>query len=66
MNFLTSGEVIKKVHADRDRVSYALWKMAIAPIGKEAQVKVFRESALPIIQEVLKRKCNSFNNKVSK
>jgi len=46
--------------------SYALRKMAIAPIGKAAQVRVFSESALRIIQEFLKRKCNSFNNEVSK
>ena len=49
MNLLTTGEMAKKLNVDRDKVSYALRRMEIAPNDKAGQTRVFNESAVALI-----------------
>jgi len=56
MNFLTTGKIAEKLEVDRDRVSYALRKMAIKPVGVAGQARVFPESALGMVKTFLNAK----------
>lgn len=55
MEFLTTGEIARRLNLDRDTVSYALRKMKIKPKGRAGQVRVFPESALRIVKEFIKK-----------
>lgn len=61
MNFVTTGDITKKVRAtgvqaDRDAVSYALRKAGVEPIGRAGIVRLFSESAVDSVREFLERK----------
>ena len=43
MALLTTGAIAEKLNVDRDRVSYAVRKLAIKPVGVAGQVRVFSE-----------------------
>ena len=54
-NLLTSGQIAKKLNVDRDKVNYALRKLAIKPIGRAGQFRVFPEAAIKSVQAFLRR-----------
>ena len=54
MDFLTTGEIAKRLNVDRDTVSYALRKLKIKPKGRAGQVRVFPESAFKVAKEFLR------------
>jgi len=56
MDFLTTGEIAKRLNVDRDVVSYVLRKMEIKPKGRAGQVRVFPESAVKVVKEFLNKR----------
>lgn len=56
MNFLTTGEIAKRLNVDRDAVSYALRKTKVKPVGWAGQVRVFPATALATVENFLKSK----------
>ena len=63
MNLMTTGEMAKKLNVDRDKVSYALRRMGIAPIGIAGHTRVFDESAVVFVEKFLNH--NQFVKKTS-
>ena len=63
MHLLTTGEIARKLNAERDKVSYALRRMKIAPIGQAGQARVFDESAVALVEKFLNR--NKFMEEIS-
>lgn len=59
MNFLTVGDIAKRVDADRDAVSYALRKSRVEPVGRAGIVRLFPETAVRTVKEFLQRKRQS-------
>jgi hypothetical protein len=53
MKLLTTGEIAKQLHSDRDKVSYALRKLDITPSGMAGNTRVYPETALLAIEEFL-------------
>lgn len=53
MKLLTTGTIAKQLHADRDKVSYALRKLDITPSGIAGNTRVYPETALIAIEEFL-------------
>ena len=43
---LTSGQIAEQVNEDRDRVSYALRKARVQPIGRAGMVRLFGPEAV--------------------
>jgi hypothetical protein len=58
MKFLTSGEIARLLAVDRDKVSYALRKLALQPTGTAGQVKVYPETSLEAVRGFLNDKVN--------
>jgi hypothetical protein len=56
MKLLTTGEIAKQLHSDRDKVSYALRKLDITPSGIAGNTRVYSETALVAIEEFLNRR----------
>lgn len=54
MLIVTSGSIASTLGCDRDRVSYALRKMEITPIGTAGQVRIFPDSAIDQVRDFLK------------
>jgi hypothetical protein len=53
MVILSSGQIAAEIGADRDRVSYAIRKTGVKPIGRAGIVRLFPESAVNTIREFL-------------
>ena len=53
MNFLTTGDIAKQLHQDRDAVSYALRKLNTQPIGRAGQVRLFPSSSIEQVREFI-------------
>ena len=56
VKLLTTGEIAKQLNVDRDKVSYALRKQAIAPVGIAGQARVFPPVALDVVRTFLNSK----------
>lgn len=56
MTYLTTGKIAEALNVDRDKVSYALRKLAIRPIGTAGPARIFPESALLAVNTYLKAK----------
>lgn len=54
MDFLTTGEIAKRLDVDRDVVSYALRKLRIKPKGRAGHVRIFSEKALKVVKEFVR------------
>lgn len=59
MKFLTTGEIAKRLNADRDAVAYALRKTKVEPVGRAGQVRVFSEGVLAAVREFLMAKAQA-------
>lgn len=53
MIFLSTGQIADTLGEDRDRVSYAIRRTGVRPIGRVGIVRVFPESAVNTIREFL-------------
>ena len=53
MRLLTSGEIARMLAVDRDRVIYALRKLAVQPTGTAGQIKVYPETSLKVVKDFL-------------
>ncbi len=53
MKLLTTGGIAQKLNVDRDRVSYALRKLALQPASIAGQTRVFPESSLAAVKAFL-------------
>lgn len=56
MIFLTTGKIAQELKVDRDRVSYALRKLAIRPVGTAGPARIFPEGALLAVKTFLDTK----------
>jgi hypothetical protein len=56
LKLLTTGEIAKQLHIDRDKVSYAIRKLAIVPVGTAGQARVFPESTVRDVKVFLNSK----------
>lgn len=63
MLVLTTGQIAEQVNEDRDRVSYAIRKAGIKPIGRAGLVRLFPQSAVSAVREFieLRRREGSHN-----
>ena len=52
-NFLTTGTIAGKLNVDRDKVSYALRKLALKPVGVAGIARVFPENAVAAVKTFL-------------
>ena len=53
MLVLTTGQIAQQVNADRDRVSYAIRKTGVKPVGRAGLVRLFPQSAVATVREFL-------------
>jgi hypothetical protein len=53
MLVLTTGQIAQQVNEDRDRVSYAIRKTGVRPIGRAGMVRLFPQSAVNTVREFL-------------
>lgn len=53
MIVLSTGQIAEQVNEDRDRVSYAIRKAGIKPIGRAGLVRLFPQSAVNTVREFL-------------
>jgi len=58
MNFLTTGEIAKKLNVDRDTVSYALRRARVKPIGRAGQVRIFTGTSLTAVKDFLEARAS--------
>ena len=56
MTLLTSGTIAEQLNVDRDKVSYAVRKLSIKPVGVAGQVRVFPENASSEVKKFLDKK----------
>ena len=56
MDFLTTGDIAKKLGTDRDAVAYALRKTNVEPAGRAGLVRLFPGDALATVQIFLNSK----------
>jgi len=56
MVFLTTGQIAKEIGEDRDRVSYAIRKTALKPIGRAGMVRLFGPDAVERVRQFLNAK----------
>ena len=56
MDFLTTGQIAKRLNTDRDSVSYALRKTSVEPVGRAGITRVYQESAVEAVRTFLKQK----------
>jgi hypothetical protein len=54
MLVLSTGQIAEQINEDRDRVSYAIRKTGVKPIGRAGIVRLFPESAVGAVREFLK------------
>lgn len=53
MLVLTTGQIAQQINEDRDRVSYAIRKAGIKPVGRAGLVRLFPESVVNTVREFL-------------
>lgn len=53
MELLTSGVIAAKLNVNRDRVSYALRRLAVKPAGFAGHVRLFHPDILAAVQMYL-------------
>lgn len=53
MLLLSTGQIAKEIGQDRDRVSYAIRKTGVKPIGRAGLVRLFPQSAVSTVREFL-------------
>lgn len=56
MAVLTTGTIAQQLNVDRDKVSYAVRKLAIEPVGLAGQVRIFPKSAPSAVKKFLNDK----------
>ena len=56
MDFVTTGDIAKRLNADRDSVAYAIRKAKIKPVGRAGIVRLFSGTALATVGDFLERK----------
>ncbi len=56
MLLLSSGQIAAEIGEDRDRVSYAIRKAGVKPVGRAGLVRLFPESAIAAIRAFLDAK----------
>ena len=56
MTLLTTGTIAEQLNVDRDKVSYAVRKLSIKPVGVAGQVRVFPENAPSKVKKFLDKK----------
>jgi hypothetical protein len=61
MLVLTTGQIAQQVNEDRDRVSYAIRKMGVKPIGRAGIVRLFPQSAVITVKEFLQTRSGKEN-----
>ena len=53
MLVLTTGQIATELGEDRDRVSYAIRKAGVQPIGRAGLVRLFPQSAIDAVKGFL-------------
>ncbi len=53
MDFVTVGDIARKLDVDRDAVSYAIRKMKIKPVGCAGIVRLFSGTALATVRKYI-------------
>jgi hypothetical protein len=56
MLVLSTGQIAEEIGEDRDRVSYAIRKAGVQPVGRAGLVRLFPQSAVTTIKNFLDRK----------
>ena len=56
MLFLSTGQIAEEIGEDRDRVSYAIRKAHIQPVGRAGLVRLFPQSAVATVKNFLDAK----------
>ena len=56
MTPLTTGAIAEQLNVDRDRVSYAVRKLSIKPVGLAGQVRVFPENTPSEVKKFLDKR----------
>jgi len=56
MIVLTTGQIAEQLGEDRDRVSYAIRKAGVQPIGRAGPVRLFPQGAVATIKNFLSAK----------
>ncbi len=50
MVILSTGQIAEEIGQDRDRVSYAIRKMGVEPVGRAGLVRLFPQSAVRTVK----------------
>ena len=66
MIFETTGTIAKKLNVDRDKVSHAIRKLRIEPIGMAGPARVFSDSTLTIVKKFLSSKAIQIEEEILK
>lgn len=53
MDFVTVGDIAKRLGVDRDAVSYAVRKMKIKPVGRAGIVRLFPGAVLASVRKYI-------------
>ncbi len=56
MLVLSTGQIAEEIGEDRDRVSYAIRKAGVKPIGRAGLVRLFPQSAVATVKDFLQEK----------
>ena len=59
MNFLTVGDIAQRLKVDRDKVSYAVRKANIEPVGRAGIVRLFSGNAVEMVKKFIDSKRQS-------
>lgn len=54
--FVTTGDIAARLKDDRDRVSYAIRKLAIKPIGRAGPTRIFPVTVTSEVKKFLSKK----------
>ena len=63
MDLLTTSQIAKQLNTEREKVSYAIRRMKIAPTCVAGRTRVFDEKTVEYVDKFLKR--NDFINEIS-
>lgn len=53
MLIFSTGQIARQLGQDRDRVSYALRKSGVEPVGRAGIVRLFPRSAVDIVKQFI-------------
>jgi len=56
MNLVTVSDIARELKSDRDKVSYAVRKAKIEPVGRAGLVRLFPLDSISIVRNFLKTK----------